>query len=176
MLSWHDGKIFHISSFLHSFLLIFIKLTFLCFKSRTNIGTSTTDCKKQHSANLMWEKRPVRPNLLIHFCTSLPLPGVLFRTEEAPLFHFYDCLRVLVGKRLFLSAHTIASMLGDIKKLQNSASVEFHLCGQGGISLFWNWGVQYCLQGWQTSQLSFAKCSTDTDESHERCSGGTFVS
>lgn len=46
MLSWHDGKNFHISSFLDSFLLIFIKSTFLCFKNRTNIGISTTDCNK----------------------------------------------------------------------------------------------------------------------------------
>lgn len=36
----------------------------------------------------MWEKRPVRPNLLIHCCMSLPLPGVLFRTGEAALLHF----------------------------------------------------------------------------------------
>lgn len=41
-----DVKIFHISSFLHSFLPIFIKSTFLCFKNRTNIGTSITDCNK----------------------------------------------------------------------------------------------------------------------------------
>lgn len=124
--------------------------------------------------NLLGEKRPVKPNLLIHFCTSLP--PLLFRTEEAICFTFKITWEFWWEKRLFLNVHTTAFMLWNIKKLQNSASVEFHLCGQGGISLFWIWGLQYCLQGWQTSQLSFAKCSIDTDESHERGLGSTFVS
>lgn len=112
----------------------------------------------------------------IHCCKFLPLTDVLFRTGGASLLRWKDCLRVLMGKRPVLDVRTVAFMLRDIKQTRNSASVEFRLCGQGGISLFWNWGLQYCLQGWQNPQLSFAKCSTNTDKSHEGDSVVTFVS
>lgn len=69
-----------------------------------------------------------------------------------------------MGKKPFLDVYTLAFTLHDIKQQQNSAS------------LLWNWGLQYCFQGWQNPWLELAECSTNTDESHEGDSLAAFAS